>query len=89
MRIDVYTKTILTLIALLLAVIALRPLIQPQSKALAAGKFSDVQFTLSFGGLYAVDTRNGDIWHYGMGGDAGNVVERLGRIDELGKPLAK
>ena len=32
MRIDLYTKTMLTLIALLLAVIVLKPILQPQGR---------------------------------------------------------
>lgn len=46
MRIDVYTKTILTLIALLLAVIALKPILQPQA-AMAEGSFPGLQFSYS------------------------------------------
>ena len=38
MRIDLYTKTILTLIALLLAVIVVKPILQPQS-AMAEGPY--------------------------------------------------
>jgi hypothetical protein len=35
MRIDLYTKTILTLIALPLAAIALKPILHPESKSAA------------------------------------------------------
>jgi hypothetical protein len=63
MRIDLYTKVILTLIVLLLAVIALKPIFQPQP-ALAQGRFNGVQFCAIEGGLYAADMRTGDIWVY-------------------------
>ena len=46
MRIDLYTKTILTLIALLLAVVALGPLVQPQPVA-AQSPFAGTQFSAS------------------------------------------
>ena len=39
MRIDFYTKTILTLIALLLTVIVAKPILQPQA-AMAEGKYA-------------------------------------------------
>jgi hypothetical protein len=44
MRIDLYTKTILTLVALLLAVNVLRPILQPQA-AMADGHFRGIQFS--------------------------------------------
>jgi hypothetical protein len=55
MRIDLYTKTILTFIAVLLAVIALEPIVQP-TPALAQANMSGVQFSssssdISFGAL--------------------------------------
>ena len=63
MRIDLYTKTILTLIVLLLAMIALKPIFQPQP-AIAQGSLDGVQFCAIEGGLYAADMRTGDIWVY-------------------------
>ena len=48
MRIDLYTKTILTLIALLLAVFTLRPILQPQA-AMAQGADAGIQFSYSGG----------------------------------------
>jgi len=44
MRIDVYTKTILTLIALLLGAVAFRPIVQP-TPALAQANLSAFQIT--------------------------------------------
>jgi hypothetical protein len=46
MRVDHYTKTILTIIALLLAVIALHPIINPQP-VMAQGSGGSVQFSMS------------------------------------------
>jgi hypothetical protein len=64
MRIDLYTKTILTLIALTLAFIACKPLTQPAVVS-AQSPLAGVQFT-SFpnGGFLAFDTKSGDIWVY-------------------------
>jgi|ERR1022692_2192181 outer membrane protein assembly factor BamB len=68
MRIDLYTKTILTLILLLLGVITARPLFSPPAVA-ADGKFAGLQFTGSPGGFYVFDPRSGDIWSYDTGGN--------------------
>jgi hypothetical protein len=64
MRIDLYAKTILTLVALLLAVNVLRPILQPQA-AMADGHFSSIQFSYSGGNHAFFDTRSGDVWEYG------------------------
>src|ERR1035441_9094287 len=63
MRFDLYTKTILTLIALLLAAIAFKPIVQPQPVA-AQGAFTGAQFSASATNLWAVDTKTGDVWVY-------------------------
>lgn len=44
MRIDVYTKTILTPIALFVGVFTVKPIIQPQA-AFAQGGFAGIQFS--------------------------------------------
>jgi hypothetical protein len=80
MRVDFYTKTVLTLIALLLAVISLKPLFQPQS-AKADGGFGSVQFSYSGGNHAFFDTRSGDVYEYG---DHGNFKSHY-KVHELGK----
>ena len=84
MRIDLYTKTILTFIGLLLAVIALKPIIQP-TPALAQANMSGVQFSAAGGTLYFFDPKSGDVWMY---------TTQLHQIDhfkltQLGQPLGK
>ena len=81
MRIDLYTKTILTLIALLLAAVVAKPIFQPQA-VMAAGNFANIQFSYTSGGEHAFfDTRSGDVWEYG--GD-GHFKQHY-RVTELGK----
>jgi hypothetical protein len=80
MRIDRYTKTILTLIALLLAVIVLKPIFQPQP-AVADGRYSSVQFSYSGGNHAFFDTRSGDVWEYGDKGD----FKQHYKVHEFGK----
>jgi hypothetical protein len=83
MRIDLYTKTILTIIALLLAAIVTKPLFTP-SAIVADGKFTAMQFTGSPGGFYVFDPRSGDVWSYSSTGQ----VEHL-KIVTLGQPLQR
>jgi hypothetical protein len=84
MRIDLYTKTVLTVIALLLAVIALKPVLQPQA-VMAQGNLSGVQFAPDMsGGSWFFDTHTGDIWHY-----SGSEVDRHRKVTQLGKNLAE
>ncbi len=78
MRIDIYTKTILTLIALLLATVVFK--FQPQS-VMAAGKFDQIQFSYSGGNHAFFDARTGDVWEYG---DKGNFRNHY-RVTEFGK----
>ena len=85
MRIDMYTKTILTVIVLLLTVILVKPILQPQTVA-AQGILNGVQLCRSEGELMAFDTRTGDIWTYSI---AGGRLAYHYRITQLGQPLAQ
>lgn len=85
MRIDLYTKTILTLIALLLAVIAVQPLVHPTRTVQAQGSFNGVQFTGGPGGFWIFDSRSGDVWAYGTHGEP---VQHY-KIAALGQPLTR
>jgi hypothetical protein len=80
MRIDLYTKTILTLIVLLLSVFALKPVFQPQT-AKAAGAFAGVQFSYSGGNHAFFNVNTGDVWEYGDHGDFRNHYN----VHEFGK----
>lgn len=66
MRLDVYTKVVLTVIALALLLIACKPLAQPVGVA-AEGPFAGVQFSPDTGnvGFWLFDAKTGDVWHYG------------------------
>jgi hypothetical protein len=84
-RIDRYTKTILTVIALLLAAIALKPVVQP-IPASAQASLNGVQFIPASNSFDAFDTRNGDVWFYSY--DSGKYSARyLGRITQLGQSM--
>ena len=79
MRIDLYTKTILTLIALFLAVFSLKPILQPQSVKVEGG-FAGIQFSNSGGNHAFFNANTGDVWEYG---DHGNFRNHYS-VNELG-----
>lgn len=102
MRIDLYTKTVLTLIALLLAVVAITPLVRPNAVAAQPGQNplmmqpTGLQFTATRGGgIWFLDPRNGDVWLYDPNSPSPHgSVESTGdpthyRLVELGKRLLK
>ena len=80
MRIDLYTKTVLTIIAVLLAVVVLKPILQPQA-ALADGAYVGLQFSYSGGNHAFFDTRSGDVYEYGADGR----FRQHFKVHELGK----
>jgi hypothetical protein len=84
MQIDRYTKGVLTVIAVLLAVIALRPYVNPDAVAHAQGQFAGVEFSAGPGGLNFFDTKTGEIWGYN---NAGPYKEKF-RLTKVGGPLA-
>ena len=63
MRIDWYTKGVLTVIAALLAVITFRPYVSPDAAAQAQGPVAGVQYG-DYGGDNFFDTRTGELWRY-------------------------
>ena len=89
MHINLYTKVVLTVIALLLAVVALKPFIQPQSvaaqsRAAVVGQSSlaGVQFSSGEGYTTFFDTTTGDIWVY-----RGLDLVAHTKVTQLGKPM--
>jgi hypothetical protein len=83
MRIDRYTKTILTIIALLLAVVVSQSLLRPAAVS-AQGVLAGVQFISRSAGFLAIDTKGGDVWLYDIDTKR---TEHLGKITQLGKPI--
>jgi hypothetical protein len=80
MRIDWYTKGVLTVIAILLGVIALRPYVSPDAVVHAQGSFAGVQANANL----FFDTRTGDIWDYNY--NNGGLTQHL-HLTKLGAPL--
>ena len=84
MRPDLYTKALLTVIALLLLMIACNQYVSPATTASAQGPFAGLQYagpnSISF-----FDARTGEIWTYDSDGSVGPHF----RLTKLGQPLAK
>jgi hypothetical protein len=81
MRIDWYTKGVLTVVAILLGVIALRPYVSPDAVAHAQASFAGV---VPMGNKDFFDARTGDIWMYDYVG--GGEKARHYRLNKLGAP---
>ena len=92
MRIDLYTKFLLTVIALALLTIACNSLFQP-SRVSADSPLMGMQFAMiGTGGFLAFDGKTGDIWYYQITGDEGKFVRNtgalhVGKMTQPGKPL--
>lgn len=91
MRLDAYTKIVLTVIALTLVLIACKPLAQPVGVA-AEGPLAGVQFSpdTGNGGFWLFDAKTGDVWHYGGRNPEPQRftnVAKLGSIAKVGEPL--
>ena len=85
MRIDIYTKVVVTVIAFLLGIIAVRPMVRPGVTAQAQGGFGGLQYSGPTG-ISFFDSRTGDIWFYES--DNGKAYLHW-RMTRPGAPLTK
>jgi hypothetical protein len=83
MHTDIYTKAVLTVIALGLLTMACNSVVHPSTVA-AERTLSTTQFIATNDGFLAIDTRTGNIWRYAA--KPGPSVY-VGKIAELGDPL--
>ena len=87
MKPDIYTKAVLTVIAVALSVIAIRPLINPGTTASAqAASFAGLQYSNWDDQAMFFDPRTGEIWQY-HGPNAGGRLQAKMRLSKLGQPL--
>lgn len=79
------------LIVVFLGIIALKPILQPESViAASGGKFDYVQNWSGGKGFVIFDSRTGDLWVYsGEALEGKKAPDYVGRLTELGKPFAK
>jgi len=86
MKPDLYTKAVLTVIAVMLAVIAFRTVINPEMTASAQEAFGGVQFSGANGGHAFFDTRTGEVFQYAF--PSGKLIYRQ-KLTKLGQDLTK
>ena len=84
MRIDFYTKAILTVIAAALSSMAVRPWIVPDQVAHAQGAAPELQFAATPVGYSFFDARTGDLWEY-----SGTGIHGKFKLTKPGQPLIK
>jgi hypothetical protein len=82
MRIDWYTKGVLTVIAVLLGVIELKQYVSPDTVAHAQGAYAGLQFGAAGHDQQFFDPRTGEIWYY-----SGSTLYNHLRLTKLGQPL--
>jgi len=85
MRIDWYTKAVLTVIAVFLGVLALRPYFSPDAVAHAQGSLTGVQ--VWYGDVASpkfFDPRTGEVWGY-----SGGKLESKSKLTGVGAALVK
>jgi hypothetical protein len=83
-KIDLYTKVVLTVIALALVGNLFRPVVMPgAAQAKDDGKF---EYLIHFGLAGFFNTKTGDIWEYDY--PSGNVLRHY-KLVEVGQPLQK
>lgn len=80
MRIDTYSKVVLTVIALLLGLIVWRQYGSPETVS-AQASLSGVQMAVTPLGYTFFDTRSGEVWEYsGVNLHAKHRVSKLGQV---------
>ena len=99
MKPDIYTKAVLTVIALTLLMIAYRQSFTPAHAVGTEAQAVDAEFAGSGSGFFFLDNRTGELWSYVpthneyKSGDQSQVTrvhgkwESYGKITHLGQPL--
>jgi hypothetical protein len=84
MKTDTYTKVVLTAIAVLLAVIALKLVASPQITASAQGAFTGVQVSgMGNGNVAVFDSRSGMLYEHNLVADGAIMAKyRLVKVGE-------
>jgi hypothetical protein len=90
-HIDRVTKILLSMLVFFLAFLSTRTLLDRTVTSGHMSKYDHVHYLGGFVGssdaaMVLLDTRNGDVWLYGLGEQ---TVLYLGQLTELGRPLAR
>jgi hypothetical protein len=87
MKPDLYTRAVLTVIALALVLIACNQYVRPATTASAQGPFAAMQFTGDAHSFTLFDQRTGDIWTYFQAGPDMNMILHHAKVSAPGKPV--
>ena len=90
-HIDKLTKILLCALVFLLAFLGTRTFLDLTAASGPMSKYDHIHYLGGFVGnsdaaMVLLDTRNGDVWLYGLGEQ---TVLYLGQLTELGRPLAR
>jgi len=90
-HIDKLTKILLCALVFLLAFLGTRTFLDLTAASGSMSKYDHIHYLGGFVGnsdaaMVLLDTRNGDVWLYGLGEQ---TVLYLGQLTELGRPLAR
>src|ERR671923_2257857 len=90
-RIDRVTKMLLCALVFFLAFLSTRIFLDLTAASGHASKYDHIHYLGGFVGnsdaaMVLLDTRNGDVWLYGLGEQ---TVLYLGQLTELGRPLTR
>jgi hypothetical protein len=85
MRSDLYSRIVLTVIAIALIANALNPYVNPFTTVRAQGTFSGVQFG-GASGLSFFDARTGEFWSYAWQRTGLLTLKQAGKVSRLGQP---
>jgi hypothetical protein len=86
MKVDLYTKIVLTVIALALTFNLLKPVLLPSDVAAEEDKkFEHLQISISAVGIYFFDTKTGDLWIYKEQGD----IAKYTLTNGIGSPFKR
>jgi hypothetical protein len=83
MKPDLYTKAVLTVIALVLVAILCNQYIRPTVIAQAEGALSGLQFSSGTSSFMFFDSHTGDVYAYNKWG----ILDQHLRLAKLGEPL--
>jgi hypothetical protein len=86
MKPDLYTKAVLTVIALVLVLIACNQYVHPAATASAQGPLANVQFSGNTGSFTLFDQRTGDVWSYNLAGPANMMLQHT-KVSAPGRPV--
>jgi hypothetical protein len=91
MYLDRFSKTLLCILVLMLGLLVFRPFFSPEAAQTQARNYDYVRYLGGFNTstgqvMILLDSRNGNIWSYGL---SERRVSYVGQLTQLGQPLVQ